>query len=72
MSRASNIWDNLAMESFFSTLKAERSARKVYRTRNEALADVYDYIERFYSPRRRHSKLLYLGPMEFKARALLA
>jgi len=37
-----------AMESFFSSLKTERTARKVYRTRNEARADVFNYIERFY------------------------
>ncbi|PZX48581.1 putative transposase [Cereibacter changlensis] len=59
------------MESFFSTLKTERTARKVYRTRNEARADVFDYIERFYNPRRRHSKLGYISPMEFEARAML-
>ncbi len=41
------------MESFFSSLKTERTARKVYRTRNEARADVFDYIERFYNPMRR-------------------
>lgn len=72
MSRAGNVWDNSAMESFFSTLKTERTARKVYRTRNEARSDVFDYIERFYNPRRRHSKLGYLSPMEFEARAMLA
>jgi putative transposase len=44
-----NVWDNAAMESFFSSLKTERTARKLYRTRNEARADVFDYIERFYS-----------------------
>ena len=49
MSRAGNVWDNSAMESFFSTLKTERTASKVYRTRNEARADVFDYIERFYN-----------------------
>ena len=72
MSRAGNVWDNSAMESFFSTLKTERTASKVYRTRNEARADVFDYIERFYNPRRRHSKLGYISPMEFEARAMLA
>ena len=46
--------------------------RKVYRTRDEARADVFDYIERFYNPRRRHSKLGYISPMEFEARAMLA
>jgi len=72
MSRAGNVWDNSAMESFFSSLKTERTARKVYRTRDEARADVFDYIERFYNPRTRHSKLGYLSPMEFEARAMLA
>jgi putative transposase len=72
MSRAGNVWDNSAMESFFSSLKTERTARKVYRTRDEARADVFDYIECFYNPRRRHSKLGYLSPMEFEARAMLA
>ena len=71
MSRAGNVWDNSAMESFFSSLKTERTNRKVYRTRDEARADVFDYIERFYNPRRRHSKLGYLSPMEFEARAML-
>lgn len=72
MSRAGNVWDNSAMESFFSSLKTERTARKVYRNRNEARADAFDYIERFYNLRRRHSKLGYLSPMEFEARAMLA
>ncbi|MBY0364113.1 MAG: IS3 family transposase [Phreatobacter sp.] len=72
MSRAGNVWDNSAMESFFSSLKTERTARKVYRTRDEARADVFDYIERFYNPRRRHSKLGYISPMEFEDRAVLA
>jgi putative transposase len=57
-------------ESFFSSLN--RTAPKVYRTRDEARADVFDYIERFYNPRRRHSKLGYISPMEFEARAMRA
>ena len=72
MGRAGNVRDNSAMESFFSALKAERTARKVYRTRDEARVDVFDDIERFCNPRRRHSKLGYLSPMEFEARAVLA
>jgi hypothetical protein len=40
MSRSGNVWDNAAMESFFSSLKTERTARKVYRSRDEAKADV--------------------------------
>jgi len=60
------------MESFFSSLKIERVARKVYRTRDQARADVFDYIERFYNPRRRHSTLGYLSPMEVEKKMLLA
>jgi putative transposase len=62
MSRSGNVWDNAAMESFFSSLKTERTARKTYRTRNEAKADVFDYIERFYNSKRRHSTIGYLSP----------
>ena len=72
MSRSGNVWDNAAMESFFSSLKTERTARKVYRSRGQAKADVFDYIERFYNPRRRHSTLGYLSPVEFERKAGLA
>jgi putative transposase len=72
MSRAGNCWDNATMESFFSSLKTERTARKTYRTRNEAKADVFDYIERFYNPKRRHSTIGYRSPMEFEAKMGLA
>jgi putative transposase len=40
-------------------LKTERTGRKTYRTRDEARADVFDYIERFYNPKRRHSTIGY-------------
>jgi putative transposase len=40
--------------------------RKTYRTRDEVRADVFDYIERFYNPKRRHSTIGYLSPMEFE------
>jgi len=66
MSRSGNVWDDSAMESFFSSLKTERTARKIYRTRNEARADVFDYIERFYNAARRHSTIGYLSPVEFE------
>ena len=66
MSRSGNCWDNAAMESFFSTLKMERTNRQHYRTRDEAKADVFDYIERFYNPRRRHSTLGYLSPVDYE------
>lgn len=66
MSRAGEVWDNSAMESFFSSLKTERTARKVYRSREQARADVFDYIERFYNPTRRHSTLGYVSPINFE------
>jgi putative transposase len=66
MSRAGEVWDNSAMESFFSSLKTERTARKVYRSREQARADVFDYIERFYNPRRRHSTMGYVSPINFE------
>ena len=72
MSRPGNVWDNAAMESFFSSLKTERTARKLYRTRDEAKADVFDYIERFYNSKRRHWTIGYLSPMEFERQAKFA
>ena len=72
MSRSGNVWDNAAMESFFSSLKTERVASKTYRSRNDAKADVFDYIERFYNPKRRHSTIGYLSPMEFEIKAGVA
>ncbi len=66
MSRAGEVWDNSAMESFFSSLKTERTARKVYRSREQARSDVFDYIERFYNPTRRHSTLGYVSPIQFE------
>jgi putative transposase len=72
MSRSGNVWDNAAMESFFSSLKTERIGRKIYRSRDEARADVFDYIERFYNPIRRHSTIGYLSPVEFERKVELA
>ena len=72
LSRSGNVWDNAAVESFFSTLKTERTARKIYRSRDEARADVFDYIERFYNPRRRHSTLGYVSPLAYEQQRRLA
>ena len=66
MSRAGEVWDNSAMESFFSSLKTERTARKVFRTREQGRASMFDYIERFYNPTRRHSTLGYVSPIAFE------
>ncbi len=67
-----NVWDNAAMESFFSSLKIERIGKKVYRTRDDARADVFDYIERFYNTVRRHSTIGYVSPVEFERKVGLA
>jgi putative transposase len=72
MSRSGNVWDNAAMESFFSSLKTERIGRKIYRTRDAAKADVFDYVERFYNTTRRHSTIGYISPVEFERQRGLA
>lgn len=54
------------MESFFSSLQTERTARKVYRSREQARSDVFDYIERCYNPTRRHSTRGYGSPIQFE------
>jgi putative transposase len=66
MSRSGNCWDNAARESFFSSLKTERVGRKVYRSRGEARAEVFDYIERLYNPTRRHSTIGYKSAIDFE------
>jgi putative transposase len=66
MSRAGNVWDNSTVESFFSSLKSERVNRHRYRTRDEARSDIFDYIERFYNPQRRHSTLDYVSPVTYE------
>jgi putative transposase len=72
MSRSGNVWDNAAMESFFSSMKTERIGRKVYRSRDAARSDVFDYIERFYNTMRRHSTIGYVSPVEFERKVGLA
>jgi putative transposase len=72
MSRSGNVWDNSVMESFFSTLKTERTSRKHYPTRDALRADVFDYIERFYNPLRRHSTLGNVSPVNFERAAAVA
>ena len=73
MSKRGDVWDNAAMESFFSSLKIERIYRKKYVTREEVRADVFDYIEMFYNQQRRHSTLGQISPAAFeRARATQA
>ena len=72
MSRSGNVWDDAAVESFFSSLKTERVRQKIYGTKKQTRADVFDYIERFYTPKRRHSTIGYLSPITFEERAMKA
>jgi len=59
------------MQSFFSSLKIERVYRKKYASREEARADLFDYIELLYNPKRRHSTLGQVSPVEFERRGAL-
>ncbi len=68
MSRRGNCHDNAVAESFFQLLKRERIRRQIYSTRDEARADVFNYIEMFYNPRRRHNTAGDLSPVEFEKR----
>jgi putative transposase len=65
MSRKGNCWDNAPTESFFNSLKNERVHGQRYRTRQEAIADLFEYIEVFYNRRRRHSSLGSRSPVRF-------
>jgi transposase InsO family protein len=66
MSRTGNCYDNAAKESFFHTLKTELVHHEHYRTRAEARASVFEYIETFYNRERLHSTLGYCSPIEFE------
>jgi putative transposase len=66
MSRRGNCHDNAVAESFFNLLKRERIRRKIYRSRDEARQDVFDYIEMFYNPKRKHVRNGMLSPVEFE------
>ena len=66
MSRRGNCHDNAVAESFFQLLKRERIKRKIYIDREEARRDVFNYIELFYNPKRRHSYANGLSPVEFE------
>ncbi len=66
MSGRGNCYDNAVVESFFGLLKRERVNRVRYRTRDEAKADVFDYIEVFYNRKRRHGYLGNISPAAFE------
>ena len=66
MSRRGNCYDNAVAESFFSSLKKERVRKQIYKTRDAARADIFDYIEVFYNLRRHHSHLGGVSPATFE------
>ena len=66
MSRRGNCYDNAVAESFFQLLKRERIRRKTYLDREEARRDVFNYIEIFYNPKRRHGYANDVSPVEFE------
>jgi putative transposase len=65
MSRKGCCWDNAPQESFFNSMKNERTHHQRYLTRNEARQDTFEYIEVFYNPKRRHSSLGYISPADY-------
>jgi len=66
MSRRGNCYDNAVAESFFQLLKRERIKRRTYKDRDDARRDIFDYIEMFYNPVRRHGHVGNLSPVEFE------
>jgi putative transposase len=66
MSRKGNCWDNAPVERFFSSLKREWTGDQLYRTRQQAIADVREYVAVYYNSRRLHSTLGYKTPMDYE------
>jgi putative transposase len=66
MSSTGNCYDNAVVESFFGALKRERVNRVRYRTREQARADLFEYIEVFYNRKRRHSYIGNISPDDFE------
>jgi transposase InsO family protein len=70
MSRKGECWDNACAETFFKTLKTELIGQRIYRTREEAKAAIFEYIEVFYNRVRLHSYLGYTTPAEYEQDSL--
>jgi transposase InsO family protein len=66
MSRRGDCWDNACAETFFKTLRAELIRGKIYRSKEDARAEIFEYVEVFYNRKRLHSYLGYLTPTEFE------
>ena len=71
MSRKGNCHDNAVAESFFANLKKEKIRRRIFKTRDEARADVFNYIEMFENPKRRHTHNDRLSPSVYEQRYLM-
>jgi putative transposase len=71
MSRRGNCHDNAVAESFFHLLKGERIRRKTYATRKDARDDIFDYIEFFYNPKRKHGNNGLLSPIDFEQQTIM-
>ena len=67
MSRKGNCSDNAVAESFFSSLKPELIHQERFATRQEARDKIFEYIEAWYNPRRRHSYCGMLSPNHYEA-----
>lgn len=72
MSDKGSCYDIAVVESFFASLKRERTKRKQYQLRDEARADVFDYIERFYNRKRLHGYVGNISPVQFEKRTMRA
>jgi putative transposase len=68
MGSVGDAYDNAMCESFFATLECELLDRRRFKTQAEARIAVFEFIEGFYNPRRRHSSIGYLSPVEFERR----
>jgi putative transposase len=67
MGSVGDCYDNAVAETFFATIKKELVHRRSWPTRQELTSEVFEYIEGFYNPRRRHSTLGMLSPADFEA-----
>jgi putative transposase len=70
MGSRGDCYDNAVAETFFATLKKELVHRRSWPTRRELTSEVFEYIEAFYNPTRRHSTLGYLSPAQFEENTL--
>lgn len=68
--RRGDAFDNAVAESFFATLETELFDRRTFKTRDQARLELFEFIEGFYNPLRRHSALGYISPARFEERSI--